>query len=136
MSYGNDFIISEELLDNLSHKTYDGGDHVALVRHAIGVVGLCERHGIFEEYMTCVLFIYTLRGHPLHWCATLPKKSIHSIAHVVAEIYHDFNHFNHKALDQEILKLQKALNKEIMKLRKTPDEYVDQFYTCFCNLAY
>jgi len=105
VSYGNEFIISEELSDNLSHKTYDGGGHIALVMHAVGFVGSCERHGIFEEYMTCVLFIYMLRGHPMHWCATLPKKSIHSLAHLVAEIDCAFNHFNHKELDQEILKL-------------------------------
>ena len=55
----------------------------------------------------------------------LPKKSIHSLAHLVVEIDYDFNHFNHKALNQEILKLQKA-----------PDEFVDQLYTRFCNLAY
>lgn len=66
MSYGNDFIISEKISDNLSHKTYDGVGHVALVRHAVGVVGSCKRHGIFEEYMTCTLFVYTLRGHPMH----------------------------------------------------------------------
>jgi len=60
MSHGNEFIILENLLDNLSHKTYDGGGHVAFVRHAVGIVGSCERHGIFEEYMTCVLFIYTV----------------------------------------------------------------------------
>jgi len=55
----------------------------------------------------------------------LPKKSIHFLAHLVAKIDRAFNHFNHKALDQEILKLQKV-----------PNESVDQFYTHFCNLAY
>jgi len=124
MSYGNEFIISENLSNNLSHKTFDSGGHVALVRHAISVVGSCKRHR-FEEYMTCVMFIYTLRGNPMHWCTTLPEKSIHSLAHLVAEIDHAFNHFNHKALDQEIL-----------KFRKAPDESVDQFYTHVCNLAY
>ena len=89
-----------------------------MVRHAVGVVGSYERHGIFEEYMTCTLFVYMLRGHPMHWCATLPEKYIHSLAHLVAEIDRDFNHFNHKALDQEIL-----------KLRKAPDESIEQFCT-------
>jgi len=58
-------------------------------------------------------------------CATLPEKSIHSLAHLVTEIDCPFNHFNHKQLNQEILKLQKAL-----------DESIDQLYKRFCNLAY
>lgn len=124
MYYGNDFIFLEKLLDNLSLKKFDGGGYVALVRHAVRIVGSCERHGFFEEYMSCVLFIYTLRGNPMHWCATLPKKSIHSLAQLVAEIDRAFNHFDCKALNQEIL-----------KLRKEPDESVEQFHTCFCNLA-
>ena len=61
----------------------------------------------------------------MHWCSMLPKKSIHSHACLVAEIDHDFNHFDHKALNKEILKLQKA-----------PNEFVEQFHTCFYNLAY
>ncbi len=105
MSYGNNFEILEELLDNLLHKTYDGGGYVALVRYAVDIVGSCERHGIFEEYMSYALFVYTLRGHPMHWCAMLPGKSIHSLAHLVAKIDCAFNHFNHKAPDQEVLKL-------------------------------
>ena len=48
-----------------------------MVRHMVGVIGSCERHGFFEEYMSCTLFIYTLRGNPMHWCAMLPKKAIH-----------------------------------------------------------
>jgi len=66
MSYGNDFIISEKLSDNLSHKTYDGGGYVALFRHTVGVLGSCEIHGFFEEYISYMLFIYTLRGNPIH----------------------------------------------------------------------
>jgi len=54
MPYGNDFIIPKKFLDNLSHKAFDGGGYVALVRHAVDVVGSCERHGFFEEYMSCV----------------------------------------------------------------------------------
>jgi len=49
----------------------------------------------------------------MHWCATLPKKYIHSLAHMVTEIDRDFNQFNHKSLDQEILKLRKALDESI-----------------------
>ena len=120
MSYGNDFIILEELSNNLSHKTYDGGGHVALVRHMVSIVGSCERHGIFEEYMTCTLFIYTLWGHPVYWCAMLPKKSIHYLVHLVTEIDCAFNHFD-----------RQALNKEILKLRKAPDESIDQFTHAF-----
>jgi len=66
MSYGNDFIILEKFSDNLSHKTFDGGGHVALVRHVVGIVDTCERHGIFQEYMSSALFVYTLQGHPMH----------------------------------------------------------------------
>ena len=105
MSYGNNLEISKHLWDNLSHKTYDGGGYVALVRHVVDIVGSCERHGIFEEYMTCALFVYMLRGNPMHWCATLLRKSIHSLSNLVTEIDHAFNHFNHKSLDQEIMKL-------------------------------
>ena len=108
MSYGNNFIISENLSDNFSHKTYDGGGHIALVRHVDDIVGSCERQGFFEEYMSCTLFVYMLRGYPMHWCATLPKKSIHSLAHLVAEIDCDFNHFKYQALNIEILELRKA----------------------------
>ena len=61
----------------------------------------------------------------MHWCATLPKKYIHSLVHLVIEIDLDFNHFDHEALDQENLKLQKS-----------PRESLDQFYTRFCNIAY
>ena len=125
MSSGNDFIISENLSDNLSHKTYDDGGYTALVRFAVSIIGSCKRHGLFEEYLSYTSFIYTLQGHLMHWCATLPEKSIHSLVHLVREIDHAFNHFDHEALDQEI-----------MKLRKAPDEFVDQFYTRFCNLAY
>jgi len=57
MSYGNDFIILENLSDTLSHKTYNVGGYVSLVRHVIDIVGSCEKHGIFKEYMTCTLFI-------------------------------------------------------------------------------
>ena len=53
------------------------------------------------------------------------KKSIHSLSHLVVEIDCAFNHFNCKALNKEILKLQKASN-----------ESVEQFNTRFCNLAY
>ena len=42
----------KNISDNLSHKTYDGGGDVALVRHAVGIVGSCEGHGFFEEYMS------------------------------------------------------------------------------------
>jgi len=122
ISYGNNLKISEEIWNNLSCKTYDGGGQTTLVRH---VVGVCERHEIFEDHMTCTLFIYTLRGHPLHWHATLPQKSIHSFHHLIAEIDCAFNHFDYK-----------ALNKEILKLRKAPDEFVEQFYMCFRNLAH
>jgi len=66
MSYGNDFIILENLLDKLSHKTYDGGRHVHLVRHVVNVVGSCKRHGFFEEYVSYLLFVCMLRGHPMH----------------------------------------------------------------------
>jgi len=113
MSYGNDFIVSEKLSDNLSHKAYNGGGNIVLVRHAVNVVGSCKRHGIFEEYMTHTLFIYMLRGHPMHWCATLPEKYTHSLAHLVAEIHCAFNHFNCKSLDQEIMKLRKAPNESV-----------------------
>jgi len=47
-SYGNDFIILEKFSDNLSHKTFDGGGYVVLVRHAVGVVGSCV--------LGCVIF--------------------------------------------------------------------------------
>lgn len=97
MSYGNDFAISEKLSDNLSHKTYDGGGYTTLVR--IAVIASCKRHGFFEEYMSNTLFIYMLQGHLMHWCATLPKKSIHSLVHLVAEIDCAFNHLDHEALD-------------------------------------
>jgi len=83
MSNGNDFIISENLSDNLSHKTYDGGGYASLVRLAIGVIGSRKTRGLFEEYMSCALFIYTLQGHLMHGCATLLEKSIHSLVHVV-----------------------------------------------------
>ena len=108
MSYGNDFIISENLSDNLSHKTFYGGGYVVMVRHAVNIIGSCERHGIFEEYRTCMMFIYMLRGHPKHWCSMLPEKYIHSLSHLVAEIDCAFNHFNRKALNKEIVELQKA----------------------------
>ncbi len=106
-------------------KKFDGGGYVALVRHMVNIVGSCERHGFFEEYMSCALFIYTLQGNLMHWCATLPEKSIHSLVHLVAVIYRAFSHFNYQALD-----------KEILKLRKAPDESVEQFYIHFCNIAY
>jgi len=102
MSYGNDFIISEQLVDKLSYKTFDGGGYVALVRHMVGIIGSCEIHGFLEEYMSYALFIYTLRGHPMHWCATLAEKSIHSLAHLVTEIDCVFNHYGCKALNKEI----------------------------------
>ena len=105
MSYLNDFIVPKRLSDNLSQKRFDGGGYVALVRHMVDVVGLCERHEFFEEYMRFVLFIYTLRGHPMHLCAMLPKKSIHSLGHLVTEIDHAFNHYDRKALNKEIMKL-------------------------------
>lgn len=105
MSYENNFEISEILWANLSHKTYDGVGYVSLVRHAVEIVGSCERHEIFEDYMTCALLAYTLQGHPMHWCATLHEKFIHSLSHLVAEIDCDFNHFDHKALNKEILEL-------------------------------
>ena len=114
MSYGNNFIISKKLSDNLSHKTFDGRGYIALVRHAIGVVGSCKRHGSFEEYISFAPFINTLQGNTMHWCATLPEKSIHSLAHLVAEIDHAFNNYECK-----------ALNKEILKLRKAPDEAIE-----------
>ena len=70
MSYGNDFIILEKLSDNLSHKTFDGGGYIALVRHTVDVVGSCERHGFFEEYMRCAMLVYMLQGHP---CTGVPR---------------------------------------------------------------
>jgi len=60
MSYGNNFIILEKVSDKLSHKRFDGGGHIALFRHVVSIVGSCERHGIFEEYMTRALFFHTL----------------------------------------------------------------------------
>lgn len=96
-----------------------------MARHIVGVVGSCERHEIFEDYMTCAFFAYMLRGHPLHWYAKLSKKYIHSFHHLITEIGHAFNHFDHKSLNEEIMKLQKAL-----------DESLEQFYMHFHNLAY
>jgi len=75
--------------------------------------------------MAYALLAYTLRGNPVHWCPTLPEKSIHSLSHMVVEIDHAFNCFNRKVLD-----------KEILKLRKSPNESVEQFHMRFCNLAY
>jgi len=89
----------------LSNETYDGGGYAALFMLVVDVIGSCERHGLFEEYMSCALFIYTLQQHLMHWCATLPEKSIHSLVHLVIEIDYAFNHFDHEALDQEIMKL-------------------------------
>ena len=89
----------------MSRNTYDGEGVASLLRHIVGVVGSYERHGIQEGYITCVLFTYTLRGHPLLWCDTLPEKYIHSLTHLVAEIDRAFNHFNYKELNQEILEL-------------------------------
>jgi len=66
MSDGNDFIISEKLSDNLSYKTYDGGGYVALVRHKVGVIESCEKHGFFEEYMSSTFFVHTLQGNLIH----------------------------------------------------------------------
>lgn len=66
MSYGNDFIMSKELLDDLSHETYDGGGYRALVRLAGTIIGSCERYGFFEEYMSHTLFIYMLPGNLMH----------------------------------------------------------------------
>jgi len=60
MSYGNDFIISKKLSNKFSYKTYDGGGYVALVRHEVGVIESCEKHGFFEEYMSCTFFIHML----------------------------------------------------------------------------
>jgi len=105
-------------------KTYDGGGHVALVRHVISFVGSCKRYEIFEDYMNCALFTCMLQGNLMHWCATLVEKSIHSLSHLVVEIYHAFIHFDHK-----------ALNKEILTLRKAPDESIEEFHTCSFNLA-
>lgn len=124
MSYGSDFEISEELWNNLSHKTYDGGCWVVLVRDAVGIVGSYERHKIFEYCMTFTLFSHTLQGHALHWCATLLENYILSLSHLVIELNCAFNHFDYK-----------ALNKEILKLRKAPDESVEQAHTCFCSFA-
>ena len=75
--------------------------------------------------MSCALFVYMLRGHPIHLCATLLEKYIHSLAHLVIEIDSAFNHFDCE-----------ALNKEILKLWKAPNESVEQFHKRFCNLAY
>jgi len=100
MSYEKNFIILKRLSDNFCHKTFDGGGYVALVKHVVGIVGLCERHGFFEKYMSYTLFIYKLRGHPMHWCATVPEKSIHSLSHLVAVIDNAFNHYEHKALNK------------------------------------
>ena len=61
----------------------------------------------------------------MHWCALLPKKSIHSLSHLFAKIESAFNHFDCK-----------ALNEEIMKLWKAPDESVEKVYMRFCNFAY
>ncbi len=62
MSYGNDFEILEDLWNNLSCKTYDGGYWVALVRHMVGVVGCCERNEIFDDYMTYALLHARFKG--------------------------------------------------------------------------
>lgn len=75
--------------------------------------------------MRCALFTHTLRGNPLLWCATLPEKSFHSLTQLIVEIDDAFHHFDHQ-----------ALNKEILELRKAPDESIEQFHTRFCNLAH
>lgn len=72
-----------------------------------------------------VHYSHTLWGHPLHWCATLLENCIHSLTQLIAEIKHAFHHFDHQ-----------ALNKEIMKLRKAPNESFENFNTRFCNLTY
>lgn len=124
MSYGNNFEIFEELWNNLSPKTYDDEGQAVFLRHGVGIVGSCERHEIYKYYMTCALFTYMLRGNPLHWCATLPEKSIHSFHHLIAEIESAFNHFDHK-----------EMNKEILKSWKAPNESIEQFHIHFCNIA-
>ena len=55
--------------------------------------------------MSRTLFISTLQGHSMNWCAILPKNYIHSLAHLIMEIDRAFNHYDHKSLNKEIIKL-------------------------------
>jgi len=55
----------------------------------------------------------------------MPDKSIHSFNHFFIEIVNAFHHFD-----------RKALNKEIMKLQKVPDESIEQFHVRFLNLSF
>lgn len=83
--------------------------------------------------MTCSLFAYTFRGHPLLWCATLLENSIHSLTQLIVEIDQAFHHFDRKALNKEILELRKPPNESVflkLKLiRNSSMEYLTIFFT-------
>lgn len=109
----------------MSQNTDEGEGRTTWCRHSVVFARLCDSDKIREVYVICTLFTFTLRGYPLQWLITLPNKSIHSFGHFVIELVDAFHHFDHQALNIEILKLQKA-----------PDESVEKFHIRFLNLAF
>lgn len=125
LSYGEYFQVSEDLWNDLSHNTYDGEGKSSFLIHIVSFTGFNERHEIQEDYVACLLFSSTLRGHTLQWCVTLHASSIHSLCHLVRDLTHVFYCYDHK-----------ELNKKIIELLKAPDESIEQFHICFCNLGF
>lgn len=115
MSYGNDFEVSEDPWNELSHNTYDGEGRANLLRHKVAFTGFCERNEIHEDYIACLLFAFTLQGHALMWYVILPNASIHSFNQLFGELTSAFYHYDHQELKKKILKLQKAPDESLMK---------------------
>jgi len=113
MSYGNQFKIQKELWNYLSHKKYKRECEAAWMVHRALFVVLYQQYGILEDYMIYTLFTFTLRGHQLQWCVTLPDKPIHSLHQFIGEVDDSFHHFDYKEMNKEILKLRKAPNESV-----------------------
>jgi len=73
---------------------------MAWLEQKMALVVIYQKYKIREDYMRCALFAHTLQGKLLDWCATLPKKFIHSITQFIEEISEDFHRFDHQALNK------------------------------------
>lgn len=113
-SHAHDFEVSKDDVNDLSKIKYDGESGAAMLRHEVSFAGFFHKNEVPLDEISYEMFAYTLHGHAHQWCHTLPMTSIHSYDPMIKELIHDFYHYDCKALNKKIQKLQKTLDESLM----------------------
>lgn len=117
--------IPNESLYDFSTLNIDGEGDMSFAKHASLFLKFFEYYEIDYEDVACIFFFLTLDGQASQWRHTLPPTSIHSLNHLIEEIYLAFDRYDYR-----------DVYKRIDQLRMDPDESVEDFSNRFLNLCY